>query len=483
MRVYRTLMTAFTLGTLSLLSACGSSDTAPTSAATSKAAFVGTLEGDLADNMALQFKPAPDPDGTTLPLIIGETVWDDALAARIRKAFEAGRPVALANASDEEINSLRQIAGFDGTFALPESFTHADSYAIDRDTEGNRYEIVILPNLPSMTETVSVDDGNNVATLTGTLVDIVIDSEVEQQGRAAALATWIADDAARDAASSSAKAAPDTTVGGSDLAAIAKSTETAIVQYHGKNAYQVINNVWAFYDPDNKESYFYVRQRGIFAAAPEFTIDRDDYKYRFASRYQLRNYVPKFLKDNENIRIIVNVPKTYEGKATVDEGVDYKFDGKVSLAVKDGSPTAGGDLGAGITIKHNLKYDINDVTVTNLSGASLNDTAWKFALRWPDFNKNNFIGRLSSYGPVPEVGKGTFQPSTEWVWRVKDEVKKTYPAALPIKTDFEAELASRSRELVEPIVFYSSSWDRHYHAEKEYTMNVPWPPTTSNALQ
>lgn len=482
MRRHHALTAVLTLVALSLLSACGSSDNQTTQLTTRKASIVGTLSGDLADNMAFLFTSATDPDGTTLPLIIGETTWDDTLSARIKTAFDAGRPVALVNASPVEIDNLRQIAGFQGAFVLPESFTHADCYAIDRDNEGDMYEIAILPNLSSMTESTYIYHPNQTSTLIDTRTEMVVDTEIEQQRRAVLLGIWIGDDAARDAASTAAKAAAEATAVGTDLAEIAKSTETAIVQFQGRNAYQVINNVWTFYDPDNKESYFYVRQRGIFAAAPEFTIDRDDFKCRFASQYKLRNYVPKYLNDIGNVMIIVNIPKTYEGKIAVDEGIDYKFDGKVSLALKDGSPTVGGDLSAGIAIKHSMKYDINDVTVTNLSGASLNDTAWKFAIRWPDYRRNNLIGRLSNYGPVPEVGKGTFQPSTEWVWRVKDQVKNTHPAGLPITTHFYAELASRMNDA--PLeLFYSYSWDRTFGAEKEYTMSVPWPPTTPAPMQ
>lgn len=481
MRRYHALMTVIALGALSVFSACGSSD-APVTSIASKAAMVGTLEGALADNLALLFTSVPDPEGTALPLIIGETAWDDVLCARIKKAFDAGRPVALVNATSTEIERLRQATGFQGTFDLPESVSHAECYAIDRDSAGDSYEIVILPNLRTMTETSYFSFDDQTTDRIGSKVDMVVETEIEQQGRAGLLARWIAGDGDRDAAAYAAEAAADATVGGIDLAAVAKSTETAIVQYQGKNAYQVINNVWAFYDPDNKESYFYVRQRGIFAAAPEFVTDKDDDKYRFASQYRLRSFVPKYLNDINNVMILVNIPKTYEGKVAVDEGIDYKFDGKVSLALKDGSPTVGGDLSAGVAIKHSMKYDINDVTVTNLSGAALNDTAWKFAIRWPDYRRNNLIGMLSSYGPVPEVGKGTFQPSAEWVWRVKDAVKGTHPAGLPITTSFFAELAARRNDA--PLgVLYSYSWDRTYGADKEYTMTVPWPPTATAAMR
>jgi len=489
MRTHLALTTVLSFGLLTLLSACGSSDTAtaPSTVSATKAALIGTLDGSLADNAVYEFDFVSDLDGTSLPLVIGKTIWNDALAAKVKKAYDAGRPVTLISATPDDINTLRRIVGLSGVYELPAMFSYADSYSVDLDNAGNTHELIMLPNLASATETsYSVAEGN-ISTLTGTkdVIDMFLESELDQQRRAAVVGTWVAQDATRDANASAAKSAAKAAVAGKiedyNLADIARSTEITHTFSQGGNSYQIINNVWSFYDPDKKESYFYVQQRGIFAAANEFTKDLGIEKSKFASRYSVSNFVPGYLGNNADVMIVANAPKTFEGKVSMSDGIDYSFSGKVNASLKASEkPEAGvfGELAAGVTIKHSLSYDIADVTLRNLSGTKLNETTWSFGLRWPDWDGSCFHVE-DYYSPVPEVGRSTYQPSTEWIWRVKDKVKQTFPEGFQIQTAFYAELASRFMlPILAPVKCFSI--DKTFGTSGLYgTMSVPWPPTTA----
>lgn len=477
-----------------LLAGCGSSDSpspAAVATVTQKAALVGTLDGDLSDNVPLQFDLSVSTGDPSLPLIIGEAIWNDALVALVKKRFDDGRPIALVYADAGEINALRRIVGLPETSALPVGFSYADCYALDRDKAGNLYELVVLPGqkeIKTTEQSYTLDTTNEQATLSGTkdAIDTYLSTELEQQQQAALLATWLGNDADRDtaltadatatAAKQALKKASDTTIGGYNIDEIAKSTEITYTFQLGKNRYQVTNNVWSVYDQANKQSYFYVRQKGMFAASQEYWIDFYWHKANFASRYILTNFVTDFLNDNVNVQTVANAPKTHEGKKSVDDGIDYKLGGKLGLDIKD-DLSFKGELSGDIGIKHSIKYDISDVTVTNKSGVHLNDATWDFAILWPNYTWNPICG-LVAFGPTPEVGKGTFQPSTEWIWRVKDKVKEKHPQGLPIRTDFYAETGAR---LLPGGYSLCVSIDTIRKTENLYgTMTVLWPTTTVN---
>ncbi len=474
-----------------IVSACSSSDSQP---ARTKAVQIGALEGDLADNATRQFDLTSNSENSRAPLIIGKTTWDDALKAAIKKVFDDGRPIALINATAGEINILRRIVGFSGDFVLPDIFSYADCYAVDKDIHGDIYDIVIYPDAASeaTTETYSMDTANEIATLAETL-DFLTDpirTELFQQQQVRDLDDWLAKDAGRDEVAEAADSAVQlsagqltgaTTLGSYDLASVAKATETTYVFPHFTNRHQVRNIVWSVHDVNRNEDIFYVRQEGTFAAAQEVYVDMYQHRAFYATRYTLWNSVEPALSDNSKVQLLDSKPPTYEGKVSVDGGVDYKIDGKFGFdgKLEEKGASGGGEVGVAgsLAIKNSVKFDIPDAVVTNKSGYRLNDAAWDYDIRRPYYVWNPlcvFIG----LGDIPKLGKGTFLPRMEWIWRVSSAFRAANPDGLPILTEFYAE-TGRSLLPASGLLNPTACWavlENRGTKGLHGRMTVKWPP-------
>lgn len=477
---------ALGFGLALLLSACGGGAGTPKV----RAAMLGKVVGVLADNVDNAFVPDADPAASTDPIVIGGVVWNDSFIVSIKNAFDAGRPIALVHASLDDIGMLRKVVGFPGDFVLPDGLTQVDIYGVDRDIDGNIYDVVIFPNpdLPAATEVKYALDPVAQTSTPVASRSVPVDNpddEQKQQQRVNDLAAWFKEDAPRDVKARQAAAHPRAalaaSLGGYDLAANAKSFARTYVFSHGNNRHQVTNRVWSAHDDVNNEDIFYIRQTGLFAAAAEVIYDTGYRRGMYATAYKVANYVPDLLNNNSQLQLLMNNPATHEGKVSVDVGVDLKLDGKFGVDAKaDGKgPSAGGELGVsgGIAIKNSIKYDIPDVTVTNKSGMRINDANWDFTIRKPGYVWNPLC-RWFSLQDIPPLGKGTFQPATEWVWRVGKEARQKYPADLPIQTDFYAEIGETSLGFLEFTLceaFRREGSTGRLGAQ----MTAPWPPVVA----
>lgn len=110
----------------------------------------------------------------------------------------------------------------------------------------------------------------------------------------------------------------------------------------------------------------------------------------------------------------------------------------------------------------------------NVSGSQISDAAWDFRIRWPNYIWNPMC-QFFAFGETPSLGRATFQPSTEWIWRIKRSVMDENPKGLPIRTAFYAEIAER---LIVPGTLCISI-DTTWGTTGLYgDMTVPWPPTS-----
>jgi hypothetical protein len=85
---------------------------------------LGKIGGDLADDMRYEVEPAKKAalgaDFAKSPLILGEKKSTPAIRQRVRRAFKADVPLAMLNASAQEVERLRKDVGVKGMAKLPD---------------------------------------------------------------------------------------------------------------------------------------------------------------------------------------------------------------------------------------------------------------------------------------------------------------------------------------------------------------------------
>jgi hypothetical protein len=459
---------------------------------------LGKINGDLADNLSYKTKTAVKEElgeaYRKTPLKLGDKKWTAQDRSRIRRAFKAGVPVAIIDATPEEVARLRKQAGAKGAAALPDGVRALEAYGIDRDTEGNLYELMIFSPVTASKAIVAVSSGNES---TGTVwrtheeESAFADSEATQSIRTRELVEWLEDDKARDRLASSRIAEAQAALAGDDkdkfknLEEVVQSTETRMVFEFRNNIHALTTNVWSVHNATVNEDWFYVRQRGTFSAANELlplarvnnrTSEEGDDRGRFTDLYNINTYVTGF-GGNPAVFLEQSSPITTSGVAKITSNVTWNLNGKLSGNAKcgsDGKCEAGGgaEIGGGVMVSSSYSYDIPDVTVRNQSGTALNNANWDFAIASPHWKDGFGCLGFWGLGPLAPVSGATFQPVTQWIWRVGPEVRASVPAGLPITVDF--------RTRVRHIYFGPAcNWNMTNWSQESGTlagsMVVPWP--------
>lgn len=460
---------------------------------------LGKINGDLADNLSYKTKTAVKEElgeaYRKTPLKLGDKKkWTAADRSRIRRAFKAGVPVAIIDATPEEVARLREQAGAKGAAALPDGVRAVEAYGIDRDTEGNLYELMIFSPVTASKAIVAVSSGNES---TGTVWQTheeespFADSEATQSIRTRELVEWLEDDQVRDRLASSRIAEARAALAGDDkdkfknLVEVVQSTETRMVFEFRNNIHALTTNVWGVHNATMNEDWFYVRQRGTFSAANELlplawvnniTSEEGNDRGRFTDLYNINTYVAGF-GGNPAVFLDQHSPITTSGVAKITSSVTWNLSGKLSGNAKcggDGKCEAGGgaEIGGGVMVGSTYQYDISDVTVRNQSGTDLNNANWDFAIASPHWRDGFGCIGFWGLGPLAPVSGATFQPVTEWIWRVGPEVRAERPAGLPITVNFR----TRVRH-----IYYGPgcNWNMTNWSQESGTlagsMVVPWP--------
>lgn len=236
---------------------------------------VGKLDGDLADNLHYAVEPAKradlGADFAETPLILGDKKSTPALRRRVRRAFKAGVPLAMLDAAAEEVARLHKKAGFKGIARLPEGIETVEVYGIDRDSEGNVYELMLLPpgTLPEASVDVYTGDEMTGATITTTHQEDAsfADSEPTQSIRTEELIKWLKEDEARDGSARQRADAGRAVLAADDqfknLQDVVRSYESRMVFNFRKNAHALTTNVWTVHNSQANENWFYVRQQAF----------------------------------------------------------------------------------------------------------------------------------------------------------------------------------------------------------------------------
>lgn len=454
-------------------------------------------------------------------LFIGETNWNASMTSYTQNTYATGYPVAIIQANNSEINQLRTVVGLPGGFNLPDSLFYFDVYGLDHDDQGDIFEIGIIK--PQANESATFIIYNTDGSILDTKIadrDESTDYQQDKQSRVDFLREWIAENETRDMYGDAVRAKADT--------AIAKAEETkklheianewrakhvfltgekelkdhlGLVAMQGcrnlpKNIHTVNTSVWTVYNKETDEYWFYVEQIGMLNASKQncttwcdssgcSTIEDEDKNYAFRGiytyQYKLNSYINGMI-DNVDapVSIVERSPATTENKTSVTNNMSFNLSGKLSFSPKfsKGEKTSG-DLGGsaeisgGITIGQSRNYEIKDVNILNQCGSRANNASWEYNIAKPWIAWNP-LG-IKMYGPTPNVGKATFEPKMQWLWKVNASVRGKYPDGLPITIEFSTLTGS---VVTSPFLFIPVE-GRYRSGVLSANMTVKWPPKTA----
>jgi hypothetical protein len=460
---------------------------------------LGTIDGDLAEDMRYEVEPAKKASlGAALrktPLVLGGKKLTRAADHRARHVFKADVPLAMLNASAQEVERLRKDVGVKGMAALPAGLETVEAYGIDRDTEGNVYELMVLPpptTLPEASVDVYTGDATTGATITTTHQEAApfADSDPLRSIRTEELIEWLRDDEARDRTAQQRAAAGRAVLEADDqfknLQDVVRSYESRMVFPFRKNVHALTTNVWTVHNNELNEDWFYVRQQGIFSAANELlplalvnniSPTEGNDRGRFTDLYNITTFVDGYA-GNPAVFLDQSSPITTTGVTKISSSVSWNLSGKLSGAAKCTSDNkceigGGAEITGGVSVNNSYSYDIPDVTVRNQSGTNLNNASWDFAIAWPAWTNGFGCIGFSGLGPLAAVSGSTFQPITQWIWRVGSAVRSSRPAGLPITVNFR----TRVRHIYYgPFCnFNMTNWNQESDVLVS-NMLVPWPP-------
>lgn len=459
---------------------------------------VGEIGGDLAADIEYEVEPVSRHSrrahSMKIPMLLGEKKLKHGVRRRFRRAFKDGVPIAIVDADPREVKRLRKAVGFKGLVEVPEGMATLEAYGIDMDTEGNIYELMVLhpADLPQANVEVSSGDEATGATITTTHQEdaTFVDSEPLQSIRTAELIEWLRDDDERDRTAAQRAAGGGGALARSleqfqNLEDVVRSYESRMVFNFRKNVHALTTNVWTVHNRDLNEDWFYVRQQGLFSAANELlplalvnniSSTEGNNRGRFTDLYNINTFVQGY-SNNAAVFLDQTSPVTTTGVTRISSSVSWNLSGKLSANGKCDSSAkceigAGGEISGGVSVNNSYSYDIPDVNVRNQSGSNLNNASWDFAIAWPAWTDGLGCLGHSGLGPLAPVSGSTFQPVTQWIWRVGSKVRSSNRAGLPIVVQFK----TRVRH-----IYYGAfcTWSQtNWFQESPVlagTMVVPWP--------
>ncbi|MEW6037912.1 MAG: hypothetical protein AB1648_06660 [Pseudomonadota bacterium] len=449
--------------------------------------LLGMPHGNLSDNL-YAVRPAAGADRNRAPLILGDKKWTARDRQRIRRAFKEGVPIVMLDATAEKLarlnKLLRKVSRHSSWAVLPDGVQAYEVYAVDRDRYGSVYELKILPppadSPPVIIETPAGGDAAGTATPEGTTPSA--DTDAVEAIRVGILMEWLKGDADRDGAAQPLRTEGEADDKFKDMAELVRATESRSVFTFLKNVHQITTTVWGIYNALTDEDWFYVRQKGTLAASNEIEErakdPRNDHYYRgwFTNYYRFNTYVLGYWESTDKVvQLGQQSPETVNGKAKVSSSVSFSLNGKLFGNKKDG---IGAEIGFGATINHTFTYKIQDVTVLNISGYGVTNAAWEFDIARP-FHDTGSLGCITSQGlhPMTELSRATYEPVTQWFWRVADApARNKHPASLPIIVNFRTRVEEIERAAFTCIFFARTKMSDLLGD----TVYVPWPKRPNN---
>lgn len=424
---------------LFIISGCGSdSSSSAVQQYAGKVAYVGDLNGTLADEVDQIFANSVPYDGssTDIPIFIAAqkvlSLTEDQ-KQWIRDTFANGEPIVVMHGGEAEINALHTILGFEMTYSLPEGLPEGQKYA-------ELFAIVQLPDKISVWTMYPPTVGRPVSdSPDAPLADEDTDSDQDQLDRAEMFRDWIDEDVKKSSASKVDFAASmaNKAEARKTLAAVAGENAelTAVAKpFHVENNFSAFGNYYtlnyyifschSFNEADGKEyDWFYVRQEGQLNSKNAYKgikqwydgLAHDDIRYYIGS-YRMNNWMDGLTQQGSGVSLMHTSPSNENKSEQVTSGVSFNISGKVGFSGKGAS----GDVGAGLTITNSKSFSVKDCDLVNNSGDQFNNANWSYNFKRA--SQTVYFAYTALQEP-PLLSRSLFQPVNQWIWKFSSDIR------------------------------------------------------------
>jgi hypothetical protein len=419
--------------------------------------IAGLVSGPLIEEIHQVFPKASAYDGvsTDAPVFIAandleslsEAVW-----GAIEATFANQHPLALINPDAAQINYLLGKLGLNGAYRLPLGHARAEIFAIDIEAGGHLFQWVAVPPIVG---------GSALSSAGYDYVAEADDTPFLQLGRTDVFRQWLAQNGTRVTSrltsqreqatqqlKSAMQVAGDTDSNLLDLAQAMVSTANFTIRL-GKtqqNYYQITHYVYSCHafstSLATSSEWFYVIEqaawnsspgyRGIQHEPPSFSGIAQDTAGQYAHSYSVDHFIPMSVDDwttpiasTGNVSLMATTPDSTSNVETVTSAINYNLGATVGF--KGSSPVA--TLNGGASMTNSVSFNIQDVTVHNLSGADTNyNTKWNYVFARP--SQTLAWDGIWPYGKLTAptaLSHETFQPVNQWIWRVDSSLRNSHP--------------------------------------------------------
>ncbi|OPY60339.1 MAG: hypothetical protein A4E57_04487 [Syntrophorhabdaceae bacterium PtaU1.Bin034] len=449
-----------------------------------KVYMVGSLQGEVGEALRDSLANAVSYDGQAkdAPIFIaGSEVrrLDSWTAAGIAGAYKENLPIAVVQATEEEVNALLAMLGLEQNYklptGLPEGKAYADLFAADIEANGDSHVWALYPPGESCAEGCGGGPAPAPQDQAGgdqpglQVMELFLEWLKEDGKRAEKLQA--ADAAAGQAIAQAAddknlpkiarKEVYDNAFRTNCSANIANAREKGRDRKVGQEGvYQIRHTYYAahsFNTTDGMDSdWFYVQQKAslnlsncfLFASWCKLYEDVPDLGYKgqewsidccgdYARFYELDSWIEgQEYYLNPNLVLVEDSPSTASYVKKVTSGITMNFGGKVGFS-KAGLPTP--EISAGVTIHDSQEFEVPDTWVVNDSRNRHNNARWHYAFAdtGSSFFPNGWPGYWALNRP-PEVTRSNFSLTNQWVWKVGPALRND-PRAQQFKVRFRAQ--------------------------------------------
>ncbi len=401
--------------------------------------------------------------------------------AGIAGAYKENLPVAVVQATEEEVNALLAMLGLEQNYklptGLPEGKAYADIFAVDTEANGDSHTWASYPpDAPGEScaggcdgESASAQQDQAGGYQPGNQVAELFLEWLKQDGKRAEK-MQAADAAAGQAIAQAADDKNLVKIGQKEVhtnafrtncsANIANARENGRDRKVGQEGvYQIQHTYYAahsFNATDGMDSdWFYVQQKAslnlsncfLFASWCKLYEDVHGLGYKgqewsidccgdYARFYETDSWIEDqdyYL--NPNLLLVKHSPSTASGVKKVTSAITMNFGGKVGF--KSGLPAP--EISAGVTINNSQEFEVPDTWVVNDSLNRDNNAKWHYAFAdtGDSYFPNGWVGYWALPRP-PEVTRSNFTFTNQWVWKVGPALRDD-PRAQQFKVRFRAQ--------------------------------------------
>jgi len=332
-------------------------------------------------------------------------------AALIKSSYDLGYSVSMLNPTLDGIRRLRD------TLGLPQQ-EGKGGWSTDKP---------LIYGVARNNRVISIGQPSTLAVGSQALQELVSD-----------YLEWVRDtDKLVDSSPARAALSPMSSGGQPDLTKIASAQSFEKVYFYKGAVYSITSMYWTVYSSINNTNYVIAEVNALLSPGSAYSVDKPSFtdgrvKYKNITSAYNFGFDLLGLNNTTGASASQTSPKTENNATSISSGITYSFDGEIS--------TGGVKIGGGVSYSSETSFPISDMSVDNLSGSQVNNTAWSFGVYtdafYYDSDTPSFSKRKPSFATT-----GTFEPHMSWMWKINNPEIYRYILVLQ---KFKAEMMDSS---------------------------------------